>query len=127
MKWVLPALMLFAAPATAGEALMPADSVMHMMGDVAVYDASGAEKCGVMLYEDEVPGGYRLEKYDACDTSIPVLGKITAWRAYAGGQIAFADDGGNDLIRFSGEGYTMQAITPVDGIVKIWSAQEVAE
>lgn len=124
---ILPALLLVAAPAIAAEPLAPPRAVQQMLGVVSVYDASEEEKCGVILYEDETPGGYVIHKYDGCEDAFPVMRKVAAWRAYQGGELSFADADGHDLVRFRGEGYTRDAVTPVDGIVKLWSAQEANE
>lgn len=118
------AVLLMATPAAAAETLAPPRVVQDMLGVISVYNAAEEEICAVILYEDKVKGGYRLERYDGCDEAFPVMRKVEAWRAYRTGEMSFADSRGRDLVRFRGTGYTRVAITPVDGIVKLWSAQE---
>jgi hypothetical protein len=127
MKRLALAFLVIASPAFAAEKLAPPRTVEAMLGDVGVFNTAGEDACSVLLYEDEVPGGYRIEQYEGCDKAFPVMAKVKAWRAYANKEMAFADETGKDLIRFHGEPYTYYAVKPVDGIARIWSAQEVAE
>jgi hypothetical protein len=122
------ALILTATPALAADKLAPPRKVESMLGDVAVMNAAEEEPCNVILYEDKVPGGYRIEQYEGCDTAYPVMAKVKAWRAYTSGEMSFADAKGKDLVRFKRKSeYIFRAVKPVDGIVKLWSAQEVNE
>lgn len=123
----LLALLVVTTPALAADKLAPPRKVEKMLGVVSVYNASEEENCSVILYEDKTRGGYTLEQYEGCDAAYPVMAEVKAWRVYTNGDISFADETGRDLIRFHGKPYTLDAIEPVDGIVKIWSAQEVAE
>ena len=129
MKRLLPVLFVLAltTPAMAADKLAPPRKVETMLGDVGVLNDRDEDPCSVMLYEDKVPGGYRIEQYDGCDKAYPVMAKVKAWRVYTNGQMSFADAKGNDLVRFKGKVYHYFAIKKVDGIAKLHSAQEVAE
>ncbi|MCB1378588.1 MAG: AprI/Inh family metalloprotease inhibitor [Alphaproteobacteria bacterium] len=127
MTRMLLALVLMASPAFAADPLAPPRTVEEMLGDVGVMNAAGEDLCSIILYEDEVPGGYRLEQYPGCEKPFPVMARVKAWRVYGNGEMTFADAAGHDLVRFRGKPFTFTAVEPVDGIAKIWSAQEVAE
>ena len=130
MKPLPLAILLFlASPALAADSskLAPAAKAMDMMGDVSVMAHEGDERCAVVLFEDKVSEGYRLEVADGCASAFPVMGKAKAWRVYTDRIVAFVDADGRDLIRFKGKGYTRYAVKNVDGIDRIYSAQDVAE
>jgi hypothetical protein len=126
---LLAALCLLASPAFAADSakLAPASAAQDMMGDVGVMANAKDDRCTVYLYEDKVKQGYRIEVTEPCVPAFPVMAKVKAWRVYKDRSIAFADAEGHDLIRFRGKGYTRFAVEKVDGIERIWSAQEVAE
>lgn len=127
MKRLVLAFLAIATPAMAADKLAPPSKVQTMWGDVAVMNAKDEDPCSVTLFGDKVPGGYRITQYDGCDKAYPVMAKVKAWRVYTDGQMSFADSKGKDLIRFKGKEYHYFAIKKVDGIAKIYSAQEVAE
>jgi|GEM_PF-5581590 len=117
--------------ATAAPKLAPASKVQEMWGDVGVMADANDDRCTVSLYEDKVEQGYKLTFYDdnnACAKAFPVMGKVVAWRVYTDGSMSFAAADGADLVTFrKGKGYKRFAVKKVDGIERIWSAQEVAE
>ena len=127
--WPIAALLLFASPALSAQSakLAPAEKAQVMWGDVSVLANAKDERCVVVLFEDKVAQGYRIENGENCSKAFPVMAKIKAWRVYTDGKIGFVDDQGNDLVMFQGKGYKRSAIKKVDGIWQIWSAQEVAE
>ena len=130
MKFLPLAILLFlASPSLAADSskLAPADKAMDMMGDVNVMAGEDDDKCAIVLFEDKVQLGYRLEVAENCAAAYPVMTKAKAWRVYKDRMISFVDAGGHDLIRFKGKGYRRFAVESVDGIVSILSAQESAE
>ncbi len=133
MKAVLIAafVVLAATPAISAEKLAPPMKVQEMLGDVGVMAHADDDRCTVALFEDGVPQGYKLTFFDdggKCAAAFPVMAKVVAWRVYKDGSMSFADAQGQDLIRFrKGKGYQRKAVKKVDGIERIWSAQEVAE
>jgi Protease inhibitor Inh len=126
---LLAALLLLAPSALAAGAakLAPAGRAQVMMGDVGVMANAEDERCNVVLFDDKVEQGYRIDVAEGCAQAFPVMAKVKAWRVYGDGSMSFADAAGNDLIRFRGKGYKRKAVEKVDGIKQIWSAQEVAE
>ena len=130
MKFLPLAILLFlASPSLAADSskLAPADKARDMMGDVNVMAGEDDDKCAIVLFEDKVQLGYRLEVAENCAAAYPVMTKVKAWRVYKDHMISFVDAGGHDLIRFKGKGYRRFAVKSVDGIVSILSAQESAE
>ena len=116
-----------ASPALAAGKLAPANSVQGMLGEVGVMANAKDDRCTVYLYEDKVEQGYKIEVTEPCSV-FAVMTKVKAWRVYTDGTMSFANAAGSDLIRFKkGKGYTRFAVKKVDGIERIWSAQEVAE
>lgn len=130
MKRIALAALAFAiAPlAHAGPSLAPARTVEIMLGDVGVMANAKDDRCTVTLGEDKVKQGYKISFYDGkCAKAFPVMAKVVAWRVYTDGAMSFVDAAGNDLIKFRGKKYQRFAVKKVDGIERIWSAQEVAE
>ncbi|MBK9081822.1 MAG: AprI/Inh family metalloprotease inhibitor [Rhizobiales bacterium] len=130
----LPAAVVFALLATSAlsaEKLAPPGKVQEMLGDVGVMAKAGDDRCTVALFEEAVPQGYRLTFFEdggKCAKAYPVMAKVVAWRVYADGRMAFADKSGQDLITFKkGKGFKRHAVTKVDGIAFLHSAQEDAE
>ena len=120
-----------AAPVAAAGKLAPPSKVREMLGDVGVMAKAGDDRCTVALHEDAVPQGYRLTFFEdggKCAKAYPVMAKVVAWRVYGNGRMAFADKSGQDLITFKkGKGFKRHAMTKVDGVAYLRSAQEDAE
>jgi hypothetical protein len=125
---VLLATLTLAAPAlAAANKLAPPRKVEQMLGGNLVIGKSDDITCGVTLFEDKVEQGYRFEADEACTKAFPIIAKVKAWRVYQNTDIAFADAGGQDILRFHGKKYHYLAAKNGYGIVKLWSDQEVAE
>ncbi len=128
---VAAALALLATSALSAEKLAPPRKVQEMLGDVGVMAKAGDDRCTVALHEDAVPQGYRLTFFEdggKCAKAYPVMAKVVAWRVYGDGRMAFADKSGQDLITFKkGKGFKRHAMTKVDGVAYLRSAQEDAE
>ena len=130
MKFLTLATLLFlASPALAAGStkLAPARAAIDMLGDVNVMAGEDDDRCAIVLFEDEVQLGYRLDVAENCAAAYPVMTKAKAWRVYKDRRFSFVDAGGHDLIRFKGKGYRRFAVESVDGIVSMLSAQESAE
>ena len=128
---VAAALALLATSALSAEKLAPPRKVQEMLGDVGVMAKAGDDRCTIALHEDAVPQGYRLTFFEdggKCAKAYPVMAKVVAWRVYGDGRMAFADKSGQDLITFKkGKGFKRHAMTKVDGVAYLRSAQEDAE